>query len=118
MLKIIATRNVSPLLFPLLFGMIGAIIIFLFVSAIEEKPKTFATVNITQLVDEFIKEKRHKKVSSEIIKLETKEFGETLEATLQQVAKENYLILLPKEAVIAGVPDVTSIVRNTIEKRH
>jgi len=100
-----------------LLGMLGSIFIFLFISIVEEKPKTIATVNITQLVDDFIKEKRQKKISSEIIKIETKQFGEALDETLHSIAEENHLILLPKEAIIAGAPDYTSIIKNKIQKR-
>lgn len=99
-----------------LFGMLGAIIVVIIVQCMHKSEPTIATVHLTQLVDQFIKEERKKNISQPVLDKEIKQFGEHLEATLHQLASKHNLILLPKEAVISHVPDVTDEVRPLLRK--
>jgi hypothetical protein len=89
-----------------LFGMLGAILIALFLHFINS-PKIFATVNLTKMVNQFIKEEQERHVSKENLKEDTKRFGVQLEFALKQLSESKNIVLLPKEAVIAGVEDKT-----------
>lgn len=99
-----------------LFGMLGAIVVVIIVQLMHKPEPTIATVHITQLVDQFIKVERQKNIPQPLLEKEIKEFGNNLEATLHQLASKNNLVLLPKEAVISHVPDVTDEIRPMLTK--
>lgn len=99
-----------------LFGILGAIVVVIIVQCMHQPEPTIATIHITQLVDQFIKEERQKNIPQSILEKEIKQFGEHLEATLHQLASKHNLVLLPKEAVISHVPDVTDEVRPMLRK--
>jgi hypothetical protein len=90
-----------------LFGMLGAAIVLIFSHLISPKQEKIATINITKIVDEFIKEENSKHLEPDLMKQEVKKFGQQLESNLKTFAKRNHLILLPNEAVIAGSEDYT-----------
>ncbi len=97
-----------------LFGMLGAITIVIIAQLMHTSEPMIATVHITQLVDQFIKEERQKNIPQSLLEKEIKQFGNKLEATLKKVAKENNLVIFPKEAVITTVPDVTDRIRESV----
>ncbi len=101
----------------LLFGMLGAILVAIIVQFINKPAPIIATVNITQLVDQFIKEEQQKNIPQHILEKETQFFGKKLEFRLKQLAIENNLVLFPREAVISTVPDVTDQVRAFLKSR-
>ncbi len=94
-----------------LCGMLGAIVVVIIVQLIHKPAPIIATVNITQIVDQFIRDAQQKNIPQNILEKETKQFGEKLEANLKQLAIQNNLVLLPKEAVIAGSVDYTDFVK-------
>jgi uncharacterized membrane protein YheB (UPF0754 family) len=98
-----------------MFGMLGAIIIVTMVQIMHPPESMIATVRITQLVDQFIKEERQKNIPQALLEKEIKQFGNKLEATLKKLAKENNLVIFPKEAVITTVPDVTDQIRENFK---
>jgi hypothetical protein len=98
-----------------MFGMLGAITIVTIVQLMHASEPMIATVHITQLVDQFIKEERQKNIPQALLEKEIKQFGNKLEATLKKVAKENNLVIFPKEAVMTTVPDVTDRIRESIK---
>lgn len=99
-----------------LFGMLGAIVVVIIVQCMHKPEPTLATVHLTQLVDQFIKEERQKNIPQPMLEKEIKQFGEHLESTLHQLASKHNLVLLPKEAVISHVPDMTAEVRPLLRK--
>lgn len=99
-----------------LWGMIGALIIFITMHFFISPPTKFAKVNITSIVDQFIKQEAAKNLPESALKNEVHIFGKKLEVNLQQFAKKNHLILLPSEAVIAGAPDYTSVIKSKLKE--
>ena len=94
-----------------LFGMLGAIVVVIIVQLIHKPAPIVATVNITQIVDQFIRDAQQKNIPQNVLEKETKQFGKKLELRLKQLASQNNLVLLPKEAVIAGSLDYTEFVK-------
>ncbi|CAN5420755.1 hypothetical protein BH10PSE19_BH10PSE19_00120 [soil metagenome] len=105
-----------------IFGFIGILILIL-VSAVlaKQKTKPIVTVNITQIVNQFVKAQAAQKLSQAETKKRITIFGKQLEITLNQLAQEDQVVLLPAEAVIAGAPDKTADVQKrllTLQKTH
>ena len=71
-------------------------------------------VNVTAIIDQFVKSKAHQNLSIEIQKEHVKNFGLHLEAALQTIAKKQHVVLLPSEAVIAGAHDYTAAVEDAL----
>ncbi|MCE3237361.1 MAG: putative pilus extension/retraction protein trbI [Gammaproteobacteria bacterium] len=99
-----------------LFGMLGALIILTTIHFFVPPFPTFAKVNVTAIVDQFIKEEAVKNLSDMARKEEVQLFGKKLETNLQHIAKTHHLVLLPSEAVIAGVPDYTPAIRKKLKR--
>ncbi len=75
-----------------------------------------AIVDITGLIHQFVKMELTQSDSPAKHQQRIHAFSAQLEATLQTVAKENHVILVPKEAVIAGGIDLTPEVSKRLEK--
>jgi len=98
-----------------LFGMLGAIFVAIILYATYQPAPLIATVNITQLVDQFIRDAQQKNTPQNMLEKETKYFGKKLEISLKQLAGKNNLILLPSEAVISNAPDYTDQIRAVLQ---
>lgn len=114
-LSIWQSEEVSLYGFSLLFGMLGALMIFLVLHCMEKPNTKLATVNITGIVDRFIKVESEKVSSPDTLKKEVKQFGVALDKELRIFSKENGIVLMPSEAVIAGTPDYTSAVAERLQ---
>lgn len=105
-------------IYQLCMGMLGAVIILLFLHlwGPKENPR-IATINITGLVDNFIKTevKTKKDLPPDEVKKLVQTFGATLEKTMQGLSSKYHLVLMPAEAVIAGAPDYTVIVQKHLD---
>ena len=97
-----------------LFGMLGSMVIFTIFYIYAPRHQNIAVVNVTAIVNDFIKNESKLNKSQEELTKETKQFGVTLEKTLKQFSKENNLLLMPSEAVFAGSQDYTSVIKNKI----
>jgi len=97
-----------------LFGMLGALVIIFIFSFMQKPFPTIATVNITGIVDRFIKEESHKNLEPNLLKKEVKEFGNKVDFVLSHYSKQNNIIFFPSEAVIAGGKDYTPAIINDI----
>jgi hypothetical protein len=100
----------------LLFGMLGALIIQIIFSFMPFKVPMIATVNITGLEDSFIKETSKQALSPNEMKQKVTVFAKSLNQNVTELAKEKHLVLLPREAVIAGSHDLTPEVANRIKQ--
>lgn len=99
-----------------LSGMLGALIVLFIMEWVTPEQKMLATVDITRLTQNFIKKEQEKNISQEIIKQEAILFGTQLEKSLKLFAEKHHLILLPREAVMAGSQDYTSVIAKAMEK--
>jgi len=98
----------------ILFGMLGALIIqFIFV----QKSQQVVTVDIIGLVksfeNELLKQKLPETESAKVIQ----KFGKALDSTVSDYSNKKHLILLPKQAVIAGDLDKTDEIKALIKQR-
>jgi hypothetical protein len=104
--------------YSLLFGMLGSLIILMIFMFFQKPSLNVGTVNITGLVDRFIKEEAKKNLSPDLMRNEVKEFGEKMEFVLSNYSKQKNIIFFPSEAVIAGSHDYTSTIINTINDTY
>ena len=93
-------------LLSVLMGMCGAAIVLLLFHVLEP-PQRVATVDVTGIITRFVKKEANSPLSKSEIEKKVNVFGQTLDNTLKTMARNQQLILLPKEAVIAGTQDVT-----------
>lgn len=101
-----------------LFGVLGALIVFIIAHFFVRPLPVIGTVNITHLVDRFIKEESAKNLSPDTLKNEVKIFSLKLERELKTVSAKHHLILLPSEAVIAGSHDYTKLIRERLANQR
>lgn len=102
-------KHFSPdIISSLLFGMLGAAIVLIISHIVSPPTERIGTINITGIVDQFIKEEKSKQIAPEIMQQDVKKFGHQFEISLKHFAKKHHLILLPTEALIAGSDDYTS----------
>ncbi|HZW61152.1 MAG TPA: TrbI F-type domain-containing protein [Candidatus Babeliales bacterium] len=101
-----------------LFGVLGALMVFIVANFFVSPKPSIGTVNITSLVDRFIKEETIKNLPPETLKQEVKAFGRNLEKELKAFSAKNHLILLPTEAVIAGTHDYTALIRERLANQQ
>lgn len=80
------------------------------------KPKEIATVDITGLTKSYVEELQAKKLSQEEVKRLIVRYATELESAIQTFANENQLVLMPKEAIIAGSQDYTDDIKERLAK--
>jgi hypothetical protein len=95
-------------------GISGALIV-LCLSHFFMPCQKIGTVNVTGILDQFIKENANKTVSSDQLKMKVHLFGQTLEETLQVISKKEHVLLLPREAVVVGSTDYTPLVTEQLK---
>ena len=93
-----------------LFGMLGALTIFIIAHNLEKNTPKIGTVNVTAIVNKFIKQETEKNLQPEVLKNEVKQFGTNLNKKLQLFSKKNNIILMLSEAVISNTHDYTSVI--------
>lgn len=76
--------NIVALTLLLILGLFIAAHLFI------ASPAKIGTVNITGMIDRFIKEESKKNVSPDVLKQEVKEFGSDLDRVLQRFSRENH----------------------------
>ena len=96
-------------------GMLSALVMLCLFHFFMPSQK-IGTVNVTGMLDQYIKESAKKTMSSDELKRNVHLFGQTLEETLQAISKKEQVLLLPREAVIAGSVDYTSVVSEHLKK--
>lgn len=69
---------------------------------------SLATVDMTGLMYRFVKSEASGSASLTEKRIEVRAFSQQLETVLQTIAREKHVILVPKEAVMAGSQDLTA----------
>ncbi|HVV69607.1 MAG TPA: TrbI F-type domain-containing protein [Gammaproteobacteria bacterium] len=100
----------------LLIGMLGAAILFIFFH-LEVPAKPIVTVDVSGMINRFIKSETAVKLPPEKMQKQVQAFGNTLENTLHTFARQKQVILLPKEAVIAGTKDVSLEIESRLKAK-
>jgi|SRR5579872_2963078 len=98
----------------IMFGMLGALIIqFIFI----QKSQQVVTVDIIGIVKSFESELLKQKLPENESAKEIQKFGKALDSTVSSYSYNKHLILLPKQAVIAGDIDKTNEIKSLIKQR-
>jgi hypothetical protein len=113
--KIMTDRFSIQQAYSFLFGMLGAIFVLLIVQLNSPKPKNIVTVNITQIVAQFMKDESQRNTAKDSLNEEVKRFGVRLEKTLKNYSKTHHVILMPSEAVIVGTTDATAAIKSIMQ---
>lgn len=93
-------------LFQFLMGMFGAAVLMLFFHVLEP-PRSIATVDVSGMINRFVKTTTDAKLPPDQLQKRVNAFGHALDSTLKKMVRERQLVLLPKEAVIAGAKDIS-----------
>jgi hypothetical protein len=100
----------------LLMGMLGALIILVIVDFAKPfEPPRIATVDITGIANRFVAQEAKQNLPANILKQRVNAFGQALESSVDLVAKQKKLVLMPKEAVMAGAKDITGVVEKDVQ---
>lgn len=105
--------KVTQAIYQLLIGMLGASLLMLVFHFIEPS-KRIVTVDVTGLINHFVKLESKKKTSSDQLKIQVQIFANTLEKTLHELSDKQHMIIFPKEAIISGAVDFSEIVAERI----
>jgi hypothetical protein len=70
-------------------------------------PKQVATVNITGIVNAYVKNLAKANVDPNAASEDIKQFAAQLQSNIQILSKKKGVVILPSEAVIAGAKDLT-----------
>lgn len=100
-------------------GSLSASIFFVFFMSLSHGfvSTPIATVDMTSLIDHFVKTESARTASLAQHHAQVHVFSQQLDSALQRIAQEKHVILVPKEAVVAGqIMDVTSEVTQRLEK--
>jgi conjugal transfer pilin signal peptidase TrbI len=100
--------------YQILVGVVAGMALMLMFWMIIHPKQQIAVVNVNKIVDEFIKTTANKKLAPEKMQKNIEAFGNKLENTLQVVAADKHLLLMPSEAVIAGAKDMTQEVKQNL----
>lgn len=92
----------------ILYGMIGAVIVLGVAHWINPPAKPVAVVNLTGLVNGYIKEMAKMHLPKNIEKRQVKLFASQLEISIKQMSQKKNVVIMPAEAVIAGSQNLTS----------
>jgi len=76
------------------------------------------TVNLTGMIDQFIQQESQKNLSPEVLKKEVNTFGKTLDKELKMLSKDKHVVLFPREAIIAGGHDYTTVIQQRMKNSH
>lgn len=98
----------------LFFGMAGALFIHLIL--MHKTPRAIATVNIIGLEDSFVREIENLHLNPAEMEKKVMSFANTLNKTVIEIAKQKNVVLLPREAVIAGSPDFTEEIASQVKR--
>jgi len=106
----LSNKETTKIIYQLCMGMLGAVLVILGLHLYEPVSR-IGTVNITGLVDQFVKSQAKENLSHEEAKKRVQVFGGELEKTMRIISVKQNLILLPSEAVITGAKDYTDMVQ-------
>lgn len=79
-------------------------------------PTKIGMVNITAMVNSFIKETAQQSLSADEKQKKIAQFSDALQKVMTTEASEKNMVLIPSEAVIAGATDMTKEVMMAIKK--
>lgn len=105
-------------LYSILFGMLGSMIILTVYVCVSPQPQKIGIVNITSIVNEFVRKESKEDKPQNVLTKEVKNFGIDLEKTLKRLSIENHVLLMPSEAVISGSQNYTDIVKNKMNEKY
>jgi len=108
-------KNAVQNVFALLYGMLGCAIVMGLMHIMHPSSSTLGTVDITGIINQFIKLESAKNDSPDVVKEDVRAFAHQLEMTLRQLAKEKHLVLLLRDAVSAGGQDYTDVVNQRMQ---
>lgn len=115
MFKNVISKDLFVTIFmQLSFGVLGALIVH--VIFIRYSPPTIKTVNVSALENSFIQETVKQKLPKAELSKRVSIFARSLNQTINNMAKQKNVIIVPSEAVIAGGVDLTETVANEVKR--
>lgn len=97
-------------------GMLGGLVT-LAVDRWVEPPPRLATVDLQQILAEHIESVGLRHLDQDAAAKEAAAYGGALQASLDELEREQRALLLPAPAVLRGAPDLTDALRARIDAR-
>jgi type-F conjugative transfer system protein TrbI len=82
-----------------------------------EPPPQLATVDLQQILAEHIESVGLRHLDSQAAAKDAAAYGAALQASLDELEREQHALLLPAPAVLRGAPDLTDALRQRIDAR-
>lgn len=100
-------RNWQAALTHIFYGVIGAAILMLFTHLWVPSPQSIAVVDLTGVVNRYVATVAKKNLSKAQATRRIQLFATQLETTLKKLSQHYHVVIMPKQAVISGAPDLT-----------
>lgn len=100
-------------------GIAGLVLMSLFVITLihfSRPTMTIATVNVTGMVNSFVKETAQQNLTMEQKQQKVDQFGKSMQHVLDDLSKQRHIVIMMSEAVVAGATDMTHEVMLSIKK--
>jgi len=97
-------------------GIVGGLLV-LSVDRLIEPPQRLATVDLQQVLAEHIESVGRRNLDKDQAAKEAAAYGAALQASLDELEREQHALLLPAPAVLRGAPDLTDALRQRIDRR-
>ena len=96
-------------------SVLGASLVWFVFPILFPPQKQIAVVDVNRLIAHFVQAETKQALPLDQLKKHSVAFGQTLESVMQTIAKRQHVILLPKEAVIAGAKDITPDIQKKLD---
>lgn len=97
-------------------GMLGAVVILLFMHITEPRLQPLATVDVTNIVNQFVKSQAKLNLPPQELQQRVTKFGQQLQMVLDNTSKKYHAVLIVQEAIVSGAHDLTPEVRAQLNK--
>jgi hypothetical protein len=105
-----SNTNTNLIVYVAILCVLAACLFLLYLCAVSPQRTTIGTINLTGLVDQFVKNQATQKISKDVLQERVKTFAKELEKAVKTIAQKHHAVILPAEAVIAGAKDYTTAV--------
>ena len=97
-------------------GVVGGLLV-LSVERLIQPPQPLATVDLQQILAEHIESVGLRQLDKDTAAKEAAAYGAAVQASLDELEREQHTLLLPAPAVLRGAPDLTDALRQRIDAR-
>lgn len=80
------------------------------------RPSSIVAVDISAITQSYVETLATKNLSSSQSEIAMKSFADNLQASLNQYSQKHHVVIVPRQAIIAGAPDETTAILELMQK--